>query len=49
MPERPLSRAALSRESRWLVYEMACDPDHKKITPIVTIADQTVIANGSTL
>jgi hypothetical protein len=46
MPERPLSRAALSRENRRPVYEMACDPDHKKITPIVTDADQTVIANG---
>jgi hypothetical protein len=49
MPERPLSRAALSRENRRLVYEMACDPDHKKVTPIVTNADQTVITNGGTL
>jgi hypothetical protein len=49
MPERPLSRAALSRENRRLVYEMACDSDHKKITPIVTDADQTVITNGGTV
>jgi hypothetical protein len=49
MPERPLSRAGLSRENRPLVYEMACDPDHKKITLIVTNADQAVIANGGTV
>jgi hypothetical protein len=49
MPERPLSRAALSRENRRLVYEMACDADHKKITPTVTNADQTVITNGEAL
>ena len=49
MPERPLSRAAVSRENRRLVYEMACDPDHKKITLIVTNADQAVIANGGTV
>jgi hypothetical protein len=49
MPERPLSRAALSRENRRLVYEMACDADHKKVTPIVTNADQTVISRGDML
>jgi hypothetical protein len=49
MPERALNRAALSRENRRLVYEMACDSDHKKITPIVTGADQTVITNGGTV
>jgi hypothetical protein len=49
MPERPLSRAALSRENRRLVYEMACDPDHKKVTLIVTNADQTVISSGGML
>jgi hypothetical protein len=44
-----MRRAALSGEKRRLVYEMACDPDHKKVTLIVTDADQTVIANGGVL